>query len=209
MRLLAPFVVAIGLCAAPDAHAQFRNMGVQFSVGWLSLGTSLDWLNQQIPDYSAPWNVHDHVTLGAGYFIFVGYHLRLDSQVVLGGGTDIYGANITPVFDLQVSQGMRYMFMNEKHRPFVSAHIQYLNLFVPSGRANVNDGDPLRPLPGNDFILGQPFWVGLRAGGGYEWIFAEEQGLEVELGLVGLFGFYAGDLIRPSAVGRVAWNIYF
>ena len=113
------------------------------------------------------------------------------------------------MFNLQVSHGLRYMFFNEKHRPFVSGHIQYLNLFVPSGRDRVNDGEITRKLPGNDFLLGQPFWVGARFGGGYEYIFMEEMGLEIEAGLVGLFGFYEGDLIRPSAVARVGWNIYF
>ena len=34
-----------------------------------------------------------------------------------------------------------------------------------------------------------PSWTSLNFGGGYEWIFLEEQGLEIEAGLTGLVGF--------------------
>ncbi len=208
MRLLAPLVVAVGLLAASPAAAQFRNMGAQINVGWLALGDSTDWINSST-SFINPWNIHDHVTIGAGYYFFVGYNLRFDSQLVVGGGTDVYGARPTPIFDVQASQGIRYLFFNERHRPFVSAHIQYLNLFVGGDRNSINGGSPTERLPGNDFLLGQPIWVGARVGGGYEWIFLEEQGVEIEAGLTGLVGFFKGDFIRPSAVCRVGWNIYF
>jgi hypothetical protein len=220
MRLLSLAVfVVVGALSFP-AQAQFRNQGIQApNVGWLGLGTwdrvlhggkpaeqNLDVLGGK-PDPG--WNMWDQPTLGAGYFFAVGYDLWVDNQVAIGAMTTILDQSdqATPVITLAVSSGLRYNFLAERVRPFVSMHVQYLQLLAFPG------ADLVAPIPGNEFLGNTPFFVGLRPGGGIEWIFGEEQSIQAELGVIGFLvpdkNRGAGGLFLPGSVARLSYNIYF
>jgi hypothetical protein len=193
------FVTAMlaSLYAAP-ASAQFRNNGLQVpNVGWLGLGTSMDWFNDSVTG-GPRWGATDQVTLGVGYFRAVGYNLWVDSQTVLGfGGAVNQGAFAKTLVSLAASIGLRYNFLDEKHRPFVAAHIQYLNFFNHEGT----------DVLGNAALGGFPVWVGIRPEAGYEFFFLEEMSIQAQAGPIVFF-----NLDHPpkvSALARIAYNVYF
>jgi hypothetical protein len=189
-----------GLFFAQPAKAQFRNNGMQFPhVGWQAMGTSTDWFNGVFGSQNR-WNVSDQALLGVGYFRAIGYNLWFDSQVTIGLGTGINtGVNIAPVLSQATSVGLRYNFLDEKHRPFIAGHIQYILLLYDPA---VVQGVPINPL------LEQSLWVGPRLGGGYEFFFAEEMSLQVEAGAI----FYLSLAALPgqlSGTVRLSYNFYF
>lgn len=199
------FVVVLGLfCAvafaADDARAQFRNNGMKIpSVGWLSLGYTSDWLNETVGGPLNRWNASDQATLGVGYFRAVGYDLWFDVDTVLGFGAGIStGAQQRTLVSLLVSLGLRYNFLDEKHRPFVAGYIQYLQFF------NVEGSE----IAGNDQLGGYPLWVGLRPTLGYEWFFLEEMSFQGEVAPIVFIGL---DQPAPkfSALVRLSYNVYF
>jgi hypothetical protein len=214
--LLMAFVGA--LFGAGGAQAQmFRNQGVQFNLGYLGLGTLWD---QALG--GPAWNMDDQVTLGAGHTLALGYNLWFDNTVAIGGGkirvselTD----QIEPVFSLSISTGLRYVFLEERLRPFISGNIHYLQIIAVT---------PNPPVPVNAFLGAAPFWVGARGGGGVEYIFGDEMSVMAELSLVGFFGLnqapcfgtirkdnscdgeQAGQsFVVPASVSRLSYLVYF
>jgi hypothetical protein len=198
------FVVVVALGAAAPAAAQFRNNGVQLpNVGYMGLGSTFDPAYDAITGDPSPWNTSDHATIGAGIFTALGYDLWFDNQAAIGMGLEIEVGNgrtdRAPVFSLSISSGLRYNFMNERIRPFVSTHVHYLQLINPGGAT----------LPQNFFLEGQPFWVGLRGGGGIEWIFGDEMSVQIEAGLLGLFAPSSDGYFLPASTVRLAYQVYF
>lgn len=173
--VLSGLLLCVGLAFAQPAQAQYRNQGLQFNVGYLGLGTVWEAAIGPV------WNMHDQPTLGAGHTLAIGYNLWFDNTVALGGGVlkITNGNQLEPVFSLTISTGLRYQFLEEKFRPFVSGHISYLQI-IP---ATANP-----PVPTNGFLGAAPFWVGARLGGGAEYFFADEMSLMGELTLAGFFG---------------------
>lgn len=213
---LPAIALAVSLGAAlgsTPARAQFRNQGVQASLGWLGLGTWDRVIHEGKAARQTPpeegWNLTDQPTLGAGYFFAVGYDLWVDSQVVLGAWTTVLDNSDTntPVITLAASTGLRYNFLSERIRPFFSAHIQYLQLiaFPPAGAT--------ASIPGNGFLGNTPFFIGVRPGGGVEWVFGDEVSVTAELSMVGFLVPDAdrglGGLFLPASTGRVYFNVYF
>jgi hypothetical protein len=204
MRRLLFLVALVVTCSSAPAQAQFfRNQGVAFSAGWLGLGSTWDAVA------GAPlWNIHDNVTGGAGYFSALGYNLWFDSLVQLGVGMVRISnqQNGEPIFSLGVSPGIRYNFLEERFRPFVSAHIHYLQI-IPVTAAP--------PIPVNTFFGNAPFWVGARAGFGAEYIFVDEQSVLLELNMAGFVGANAPPLngpttfVLPASSARLAYLVYF
>ncbi len=210
--LVGGLVVVAALCASQGAHAQyFRNQGIQLpNAGWLGLSTWDYVINgghaaTDLQDDG--WNIWDQPTLGAGYFFAIGYNLWLDSQAAIGASTTTTSANANgdPVLTLAISTGLRYNFLDERHRPYVAAHVQYLQLIAfSSGTAEI---------PGNEFLGNTPFFIGLRPGVGYEYIFGDEMSVQAELGIVGFLVPDAqrgiGNLFLPASIARLSYNIYF
>ena len=212
-------VVAVGF--AEPAHAQFRNQGIQApSLGWLGLGSTWDRLinGGRLPSegdgpnaaIDPGWNLTDEPTVGAGYFFAIGYQLWVDNEVALGAWTTVIDSPQSPVITLSVSSGLRYNFLEERVRPWVGASIQYLQLiaFPSSGAA--------APIPGNNFLGNTPFFIGLRPDAGVEWVFGDEQSLNLEVGIIGFLvpdprrGAPKGSgLFLPASMARVMYNIYF
>jgi opacity protein-like surface antigen len=202
-RLLLLVALATALFAAPADAQFFRNQGVAFSAGWLGLGTTWDQAFR-----SKLWNIHDQPTLGAGYFTALGYNLWFDSQVSLGGSTvrETTAVNGEPIFSLNISPGVRYNFLEERFRPFVAAHLHYLQI-IPTTAAP--------DIPRNTFLQLAPFWVGARAGLGAEYIFADEQSVLLEANMAGFVGANAppangpATFILPASTARLSYLIYF
>jgi hypothetical protein len=222
--LFVPGVIAllVGVAWAEPAAAQFRNNGIQLHVGYLGLGSLWDRaLNggqiaeqniEQGTDAAVDpgWNMADQPTVGVSYYRAIGYQTWWDNQVALGAWTTIIDVNNrqTPVITTSVSSGLRYNFLEERHRPFVAAHIHYLQLFA----LGAADAAPA-PVPGNQFLGNNPFFIGFRPGVGYEFIFGDEQAVQIEVNLV---GFLVPDpnrglngLFLPATVARFGYNIYF
>ncbi len=196
------FVAALG---ASDAQAQFfRNNGISIVGGWKGLGTTFDGTTGQIL-----WNVEDQVTIGAGYFTAIGYDLWFDilsAEIGIGGERLVDGREPGPMFSFSATSGLRYQFLSEKIRPFVGAHLQYLQLI------------PVLPnpkIPTNSLTNETPFWVGLRLGGGCEFFVMDEVSLMASLHIAGFTGLNSPPdggsptFVLPQASGNLSANIYF
>ncbi len=210
---------AVAFGAAP-AHAQFRNQGVFLPAGgYFMLGTwdrilhggSPAAQNLQIPD-AAPqsgWNLNDEPQIGAGYFHAIGYDLWWDFTACIGFWNTVIdlGATNTPVITVLSSGGLRYNFLEERVRPFVAVHLDYLQVIA------FPDAGATAPVPGNGFLGNTPFFIGVRPAGGVEWIFGDEIGAMIEAGpdlfLVPDKDRGLGGLFLPAAVVRGAVTIYF
>jgi hypothetical protein len=174
-------------------------------VGWKGLGTTWDTIVGQ-----TLWNVSDQVTVGAGYYTAIGYQLWFDVvQAEIGMGAEgIVARDRLPMFSFSGTSGIRYFFLEERVRPYVGAHIQYLQLIPVAAGSNV---------PNNAFTGNAPFWVGLRVGGGVEWYFQDEMSLVAGLHLAGFTGLNtpppvggsAQTFVLPQASGGLNLNIYF
>ena len=199
--LLLAFVV-VG--HATPAKAQFRNNGLQFNLGWMGLGSTENLIRSNVAPGSPDklWSMNDQATFGVGYFRAIGYELFWENQTVIGLGEAISNqanANIgTAVVSLNVSTGLRYNILDERHRPFLSGHIQYLQVLNPTPE-----------LLGNDTLGGVALWVGARVGGGYEWFFGDEMSVMGELNGVLYADLLSSAIVKPSAIGRLSWNVYF
>lgn len=164
------------------------------------------------------WGTTHHLFVGSGYFRALGYNLWLDIQLNVGIGgpnlTDNSGrlfGNFQPVISVVTMSGIRYNFLDEEHRPFISAHVLFL--YMPN-----TQGSAVRK---NEFLANQSLWVGPRLGGGYEWfflptlrkmgtdidIFYDEMSLIAEGGVALSIDLAGIPLV--SQVAKVSYNIYF
>ncbi len=202
LTVLAPIVLVSVLASAP-AHAQFRNGGIQVSAGWLGLGTLVD------PLLGPSWNIHDQPTLGAGYQMAIGYnlwfeviHASIGASWVRISSLDV----IEPVFSFSVASGLRYNFLEEKFRPFISGHLHYQHLLAVTENA---------PIPTNTLLGNAPFWLGVRLGGGVEYFHADEQSLMLLGGVMVFTGLNAPppggqqSFVLPSYLLRFSYQVYF
>jgi hypothetical protein len=204
-RIVLALVVFMSAFGATDAQAQFfRNNGISVIGGWKGLGTTFDGLTGQVL-----WNIEDQVTVGAGYYTAIGYDLWFDifsAEIGIGSERLVAGREPGPIFSFSATSGIRYQFLSEKIRPFVGAHLQYLQLITVLPNPDV----PVNSLTGDS-----PFWVGLRLGGGCEFFILDEVSLMASLHIAGFTGLNsppAGGsptFILPQASGNLAANIYF
>ena len=204
MRLRSLVVVAVVLaCVAPAAPANaqfFRNNAFSFDVGWQGMGSTFDAIAGD-----KLWNINDQVTLGAGYATALGYTLWLDAHASIGVSTvRITDLDIEPIVTLNIWSGIRYNFLEEDLRPFVSVAGQYLQVVTASNNI------PLNALFGN-----APFWVGARVGGGVEYFVVDDQSLLLDAQIAAYFGANSpppggiASLVLPATLVRVGYQIYF
>jgi len=189
------------------------------NVGWVGLGT---WdriihggrvAEQNLTVVNgAPengWNLYDQPTFGVSGFKSIGYQLWASGEASIGVGTTVLDLNdkSTPVLTVHGGAGLRYNFLEERHRPYVAMHVHYLQ-FVALAAPDV-----IAPVAGNSFLGNTPFFIGLRPGVGYEWVFGDEQSLQVELDVAGFLVPDAnrgmGGLFLPASFARLGYNIYF
>ncbi|HEY1101646.1 MAG TPA: hypothetical protein VGF99_22090, partial [Myxococcota bacterium] len=126
-RFFAACAFVVALAGAAPAEAQyFRNNGIGVQVGWKGLGSTIDGLTGL-----KLWNVSDQVTIGAGYFTAVGYNLWFDilqAEIGIGAERQVRNREPGPMFSFSGTTGLRYFFLEERFRPYVGGHIQYLQL---------------------------------------------------------------------------------
>ena len=130
--ILVGLFLALWAFASP-LQAQYRNQGLQVPlIGWMGFDSSLGALNGSCilnptaNQAQTGWCTTDHLSLGVGHMRAVGYQLWWDSQAVLGFGQPTIQSINKNIIALNMSSGLRYTFLDERHRPFVSAHIHYL-----------------------------------------------------------------------------------
>lgn len=166
------------------------------------------------------WDATHQATLGTSYFRALGYNLWLDVQVVVGMGSAVFvdvtrfGGLFQPIVSLQQSTGLRYNFLDEEYRPFISGHLHIL--WMPNAQGTSIRFNQL------DFVgFNTALWAGVRAGGGFEWfflptfrkngmpidIFYDEMSLQVE-GNIAVFADLAG-IPLVAQIARLSYNVYF
>ncbi len=160
-------------------------------VGWMGFDTTAGGLVD--PALNQPWQSTDQVQLGFGYMrtLMSGYRLWYTVQTGLGFG---YTKNYEQaahqiVIGINVASGLRYNFLEKRHRPFIAAQGEYLHFF------NLDAG------------TGRAFWIGILFGPGYEWIFGNNMGIQLETGAHALF-----DLLNPvryTWASRLSYTLYF
>jgi hypothetical protein len=204
MRLRLLLVVVLASAFASPASAQyFRNNAFTIKAGWMGLGSTWDSATGL-----KMWNMSDQVQIGAGYSYALGYQLWLDTSATLGMGAlripdDEFGGQQL-IADLTIDTGLRYNFLEERVRPFISGHINYLQVVTPSAQ-----------IPANT-LTGAPFWVGARVGGGLELFHVDEQSVLIEATITGYVGINSppkpnGDLtyVLPATQAQLSYQIYF
>ena len=206
MRLRVFVVVAVLCCffGADRASAQFfRNNAFTGAVGWQGEGSTFDALAG-----GKLWNIDDNLTLGAGYTTALGYDLWYDLDVSIGISKVRIpdGADFIPIVALNVfPAGIRYNFLPESFRPFVSASGGTMVVLTPVGKQ----------IPTNDFFGGSSFWAGLRLGGGAEYFFIDDQSLMLDAQFVAFIGANQpptggiASFVLPATSVRLVYHIYF
>lgn len=185
-------IAALIICQSTAWAQYFGNHSVQLPVvGWMFLGT-LDGLNP------SPWGTTDQIQIGTGYMHAIGgYNLWYANETLVGFSYATYpGAppsRIAVGFDM--ANGLRYNFMWERWRPFVSLFLDYFQ--ISDGRQNVS-------FP---FLFTTKWWLGLRGGGGLEYIFDPNMSLEVAAGYLVMLDFE--NPIRQSLLARLSYRLYF
>lgn len=200
MRLRFLMVAVVVFCCASPASAQyFRNSAFSVKAGWLGLGSTWDNATRQ-----KIWNMSDEGVIGAGANFAIGYNLWLDSSAMIGGGQLVIPDPQEILFTLGIDTGLRYNFLDEKVRPFVAGHIQYLQVVTPSAQ-----------IPGNAFFGNAPFWIGARVGGGVEVFVIDDQSLMAEVTINGYIGANTpppggiATFVLPAGSGLLSYQIYF
>ena len=195
-------VVVVG--AAPAGAQYFRNNGIGIQLGWKGLGSTIDGLTGL-----KIWNMTDQVTVGAGYFTAIGYNLWFDilqADIGIGSERIVSGREPGPIFSFSGTSGVRYQFLEERIRPYIGAHIQYLQIISVT---------PNPEIPTNALTGTAPFWVGLRGTGGVEYYLADEVSILAHLDLAGFVGlnspppYGAQTYVLPQVSGGLHANIYF
>ena len=185
------FWLALGLSQTSSAQYFGNNAFQAPFIGWMGFDTTPVKLNDD--KNLQPWQTTDQVQLGFGYMrtLMSGYRLWYTAQTAVGFGyAKNYGqAAHLVLIGLNFGTGLRYKFLEKRHRPFIAGQFEYLQFF------NLGDGS------------GRAFWIGLLFGPGYEWIFANNMGIQLETGAHLLF-----DLLNPARMtwtARLSYMLYF
>ncbi len=204
-RLLVLGVFLAALTGAQPAEAQFfRNNGISVLTGWKGLGSTFDELSG-----SKIWNMSDQGSIGMGYFTALGYQLWFDilqAEIGMGAERIVTGRQPGPIFSFSGTSGVRYIFLEERIRPFVGAHVQYLQIIPVVENPEI---------PTNAFTGNAPFWVGARLSGGCEFFIMDEVSILAHLGMAGFTGLNTPPpggvqtFVLPMANGGINANIYF
>lgn len=140
------FLIAAGLlavlCSAP-AHAQFANRSIGVSTGYMKLNDAagLDW--------GIPLGGFFSFYLENGFEFITGGHVMLLEEAV----SRKYVIGVTPTV------GIRYLFAQERFRPYVGLDIAYLHIF---DTVVTQDYAGLGPNLGVDLFFSDTWSVGLR-----------------------------------------------
>ena len=199
--------MAWALWAAPAQAQFFRNNGISVLAGWKGLGSTWDGATGE-----KIWNMSDQGTIGMGYFTALGYNLFFDvlhAEIGMGAERLVRNRQAGPIFSFSASTGLRYNFLEERVRPFVSGHLQYLQIIPVT---------PNPEIPTNALTRNAPFWLGARVGGGCEFFIMDEVSLLAHAGLTAFTGLNSPpegaspgitNFLLPQANAGLTAHIYF
>lgn len=170
------------------AHAgSYANRGLGLGVGFMKLFTD----DATVPDFSVPFWLEGSYYAESGFDVYVRIPLALAYLKV--GAPPNGGAGF--VFATGGQFGMRYLFMEESLRPFVSAHLSAIVVLQPSAMG-IGVGSTL---------------VGPGVGAGVEYFVAESVSLQAR----GFFDWFIGincglsNCQRFSVGGSLTVSTYF
>jgi outer membrane protein len=161
MTRLVYLVTVLGmLWLAGDAHAQFANRSIRFSLGYL--------------DVKDDPSVSHGFPLGLGYtgYIEAGWELTFDVQGML------LTYNDRQFIGMAGGPGLRYLFMEETLRPYAGMDISYLHLFHPNGTSSFVG---LGPKAGVEYFVTDSLSLGVKGQVNLYWML--NQPLQISVGL--------------------------
>lgn len=167
MRIALKFALAFSLAIGTTAHAtSFANRGLGVGVGFMKLFTD----DSSVPDWAVPLWLEGSYYAENGFDVYVRIPLAL-AYVKIGAPTSS-GAGIVVATGGQF--GVRYLFMEESFRPFVSLHLSGIYVIRPTQQGVIDVGSNLLAGPGVG--AGMEYFVGdsvsLQLRGFFDWFIA-------------------------------------
>lgn len=179
----------------------FSNHGFQAPIiGWMGFNTTVGEIGPANPNHKPwqPWPTTDQLQFGFGYMhaLLTDYSLWYVVKTTLGFG---YAKNFNQedtrvIFGVNIASGLRYNFLEKRHRPFIHTELEWLML------ANTNYGELERGYS-------ERHWGGIQFGPGYEWIFNHNMGIQIEVAAHVLTDFK--NPVRFSWTTQLAYVLYF
>lgn len=140
MRTALKLALALSVAVTTTAHAtSFANRGLGLGVGFMKIFTD----DSSVPDFAIPLWLEGSYYAENGFDVYVRIPLAL-ANVKIGAPTTS-GAGLVVATGGQF--GVRYLFMEETLRPFVSLHISGIYVIRPTS-TSVDVGSNLLAGPG-------------------------------------------------------------
>jgi outer membrane protein len=141
MRTVLKLVLIVGLATASTASAtSFANRGLGLGLGFMKIFRD----DPTVPDFAIPLWLEGSYYTENGIDVYVRIPLALASVPI--GAPPNGGAGL--VFAIGGQFGLRYLFLEETVRPFVSLHLSGIYVVVPMQSGGVNIGSNLLAGPG-------------------------------------------------------------
>lgn len=153
--------------AASTAHAtSFANRGLGLGIGFMKIISD----DSTVPEFCVPLWLEGSYYAENGFDVYVRIPLALASVKV--GAATASGAGLVVATGGQA--GVRYLFMEETLRPFVSLHLSGIYVIRPTGMGGIDVGSNLLVGPGVG--AGVEYFVSdsisLQARGFFDWFIA-------------------------------------
>ncbi|MBE2250993.1 MAG: hypothetical protein IAE78_15755 [Myxococcus sp.] len=167
MRTALKLALAVVLFLAPAAHAtSFANRGLGLGLGFMKIFTD----DSTVPDFAVPLWLEGSYYAENGFDVYVRIPLAL-ANVKIGAPT-ASGAGLVVATGGQF--GVRYLFMEETLRPFVSVHLSGIYVLRPTTSGSIDIGSNLLAGPGVgaglEYFVGDS--VSLQLRGFVDWFIA-------------------------------------
>ncbi len=144
----------------------FANLGVGLGVGYMRILTD----DSSVPDFAIPLWLEGNFYAENGFDVYVRIPVAL-ANVKIGAPT-ASGAGLVVATGAQF--GVRYLFLEESIRPFVSLHLSGLYVIRPTNTGLVDVGSNVLAGPGAgagvEFFVGES--VSLQPRGFFDWFIA-------------------------------------
>jgi outer membrane protein len=167
MRTALKLSLALSLLLATSAHAtSFANRGLGLGVGFMKLFTD----DSSVPEFAVPLWLEGSYYAENGFDVYVRIPLALASVKI--GAPTASGAGLVVATGGQF--GVRYLFMEETVRPFVSLHLSGIYVIRPTQQGVIDVGSNLLAGPGVgagvEYFVGDS--VSLQLRGFFDWFIA-------------------------------------
>lgn len=167
MRTALPLALSLSLFTASAAHAtSFANRGLGIGLGYMRILTD----DSSVPDFAVPLWFEGSYYAENGFDVYARIPLALASVKI--GANTASGAGLVVATGGQF--GIRYLFLEESFRPFVSVHLSGIYVIRPTAQGGISVGDNLLAGPGVG--AGMEYFVGdsvsLQLRGFFDWFIA-------------------------------------